>query len=36
VGTDGDGMKVDELEALVAKKTIKAVYIVPTFGNPAA
>ena len=34
VGTDGDGMKVDELEALVAKKTIKAVYIVPTFGNP--
>lgn len=34
VGTDGDGMKVDELEALVANKTIKAVYIVPTFGNP--
>ncbi|MDU4267255.1 MAG: PLP-dependent aminotransferase family protein, partial [Enterobacter hormaechei] len=34
VGTDGDGMKVDELEALVATKTIKAVYIVPTFGNP--
>jgi DNA-binding transcriptional MocR family regulator len=29
-------MKVDELEALVAKKAIKAVYIVPTFGNPAA
>ena len=36
VGTDGDGMKVDELEALVATKTIKAVYIVPTFGNRAA
>ncbi|WP_061707451.1 aminotransferase-like domain-containing protein [Pseudenterobacter timonensis] len=34
VGTDGDGMRVDELEALVAEKTIKAVYIVPTFGNP--
>lgn len=34
VGTDGDGMKVNELEALVAKKAIKAVYIVPTFGNP--
>lgn len=34
VGTDGDGMNVDELEALVANKTIKAVYIVPTFGNP--
>lgn len=27
-------MRVDELEALVAEKTIKAVYIVPTFGNP--
>lgn len=34
VGTDGDGMKVDELESLVKQKTIKAVYIVPTFGNP--
>ncbi|MDK9584927.1 aminotransferase-like domain-containing protein [Lelliottia wanjuensis] len=34
VGTDGEGMKVDELEALVSRKTIKAVYIVPTFGNP--
>ncbi|HDS6851686.1 TPA: PLP-dependent aminotransferase family protein [Enterobacter cancerogenus] len=34
VGTDGDGMIVDELETLVQNKTIKAVYIVPTFGNP--
>jgi len=34
VGTDGDGMIVDELESLVKNKTIKAVYIVPTFGNP--
>jgi len=34
LGTDGDGMKVDELESLVKQKTIKAVYIVPTFGNP--
>lgn len=34
VGTDGDGMIVDELETLLQNKTIKAVYIVPTFGNP--
>lgn len=34
VGTDGEGMKVDELEELVKITTIKAVYIVPTFGNP--
>lgn len=34
VGTDGEGMNVDELEALVKSKTVKAVYIVPTFGNP--
>ncbi|MDU7198490.1 MAG: PLP-dependent aminotransferase family protein [Enterobacteriaceae bacterium] len=34
VGTDGEGMKVDELEELVKTTTIKAVYIVPTFGNP--
>jgi len=34
VGTDGEGMIVDELEALVKRKAIKAVYIVPTFGNP--
>lgn len=34
VGTDGEGMNVDELEVLAASKPIKAVYIVPTFGNP--
>ncbi|WP_336995869.1 aminotransferase-like domain-containing protein [Leclercia sp. UBA7405] len=34
VGTDGEGMIVDELEALVKTSTVKAVYIVPTFGNP--
>ncbi|WP_312134345.1 PLP-dependent aminotransferase family protein, partial [Leclercia sp.] len=34
VGTDGEGMIVDELEALVKTTPIKAVYIVPTFGNP--
>lgn len=34
VGTDGDGMIVDELEALLKTTSVKAVYIVPTFGNP--
>lgn len=34
VGTDGDGMKIDELDALVKTTSVKAVYIVPTFGNP--
>lgn len=34
VGTDGEGMIVDELEELVKRQKIKAVYIVPTFGNP--
>ncbi len=34
VGTDGDGMNIDELEALVKTTVVKAVYIVPTFGNP--
>lgn len=34
VGTDGEGMIVDELEALVKTTPVKAVYIVPTFGNP--
>ncbi|WP_435927018.1 PLP-dependent aminotransferase family protein [Dryocola sp. BD613] len=34
VGTDGDGMIVDELEALLKTTAVKAVYIVPTFGNP--
>lgn len=35
VGTDGEGMIVDELEELVKQTAIKAVYIVPTFGNPS-
>lgn len=34
VGTDGEGMIIDELEALVKTTPVKAVYIVPTFGNP--
>lgn len=34
VGTDGEGMIVDELEELVKHTPVKAVYIVPTFGNP--
>lgn len=35
VGSDADGMKVDELEALLQTTRIKAVYLVPTFGNPS-
>ncbi|WP_105538466.1 aminotransferase-like domain-containing protein [Cronobacter turicensis] len=35
VSTDGDGMNIDELEALVKQKAVKAVYLVPTFGNPS-
>lgn len=35
VGTDGEGMIVDELAELVKQTPIKAVYIVPTFGNPS-
>ncbi|MEW5561063.1 PLP-dependent aminotransferase family protein [Enterobacter asburiae] len=35
VGSDADGMIVDELEALLSTTRIKAVYIVPTFGNPS-
>ncbi|POT56780.1 GntR family transcriptional regulator [Citrobacter amalonaticus] len=34
VGTDKDGMIVDELEVLLQNHRIKVVYIVPTFGNP--
>lgn len=34
VGTDAEGMIVDELETLLLSTRIKAVYIVPTFGNP--
>lgn len=36
VGTDAEGMIVDELETLLLSTRIKAVYIVPTFGNPEA
>lgn len=36
VGTDAEGMIVDELETLLLTTRIKAVYIVPTFGNPEA
>jgi len=35
VGGDADGMKVDELEALLKTTRIKGVYLVPTFGNPS-
>ncbi|MBB1200888.1 PLP-dependent aminotransferase family protein [Enterobacteriaceae bacterium 89] len=35
VGSDEHGMIVDELEALLSTTRIKAVYIVPTFGNPS-
>lgn len=35
VGSDADGMIVDELETLLQTTRIKAVYIVPTFGNPS-
>ncbi|WP_058909885.1 PLP-dependent aminotransferase family protein [Entomohabitans teleogrylli] len=34
VGTDKDGMIVDELEILLQSQSVKMVYIVPTFGNP--
>lgn len=34
VDTDENGMKVDELEDLVSSSPVKAVYLVPTFGNP--
>lgn len=34
VGTDKDGMIVEDLEALLQQHTLKAVYVVPTFGNP--
>jgi 2-aminoadipate transaminase len=34
VGTDVDGMVVDELESVIARPGIKAIYTLPTFGNP--
>ncbi|MGC6389226.1 PLP-dependent aminotransferase family protein [Ewingella sp. S1.OA.A_B6] len=35
VGSDGDGMIVDELAELLKTCKIKGVYLVPTFGNPS-
>jgi len=35
VGSDADGMRVDELAELLKTQTIKGVYLVPTFGNPS-
>ncbi len=34
VGSDDDGMRVDELEALLARRTVKLIYIVADFNNP--
>jgi 2-aminoadipate transaminase len=34
LGTDADGMVVDELESLLARPGIKAIYTLPTFANP--
>jgi 2-aminoadipate transaminase len=32
---DGDGVKTDELEQLIAEHKPKFVYLIPTFGNPS-
>ncbi len=32
---DGDGVKTDELEKLIAEHQPKFVYLIPTFGNPS-
>ncbi|HEX8438883.1 PLP-dependent aminotransferase family protein [Archangium sp.] len=34
VGSDNDGMKVDELERMVAERKPKLIYLVPNFQNP--
>ncbi len=34
VGSDDDGMRVDELEELLARRTVKLIYIVADFNNP--
>jgi 2-aminoadipate transaminase len=34
VGSDDDGMRVDELERAVAQQRIKLIYVVPEFQNP--
>jgi 2-aminoadipate transaminase len=32
---DGDGVKTDELERLIAEHKPKFIYLIPTFGNPS-
>ena len=32
---DGEGVKMDELEALIAEHRPKFIYLIPTFGNPS-
>jgi 2-aminoadipate transaminase len=34
VGSDDDGMKVDELEGLLARRKVKLIYVVADFNNP--
>ena len=34
VGSDDDGMRVDELERLLQNQRVKLIYLVPTFQNP--
>jgi 2-aminoadipate transaminase len=34
VGSDDDGMRVDELEELLSRRTVKLIYIVADFQNP--
>jgi DNA-binding transcriptional MocR family regulator len=35
VPVDGDGVRTDELERLIAEHRPKFVYLIPTFGNPS-
>ena len=35
VPIDGDGVRVDELERLLAEQRPRLVYLIPTFGNPS-
>jgi len=35
VPIDGDGVRVDELEALIRQHRPRFVYLIPTFGNPS-
>jgi 2-aminoadipate transaminase len=34
VGSDDDGMRVEELEAVLRRTRVKLIYLVPTFQNP--